>query len=159
MRDTIQVAQVLNTTNHYPHWIKQTFWPKCALGRCNCKETWLQLSSTKSWLPTQGAHHPEEIPHHVCLFSFDDFTMFLPSLLYWIKLKLSFHLSASVCVPFLDSILHFNLPFSITRLQNSERQWLSLTHWTRVGQNLTTRTNRVGYGHLHLPKLYCLHQS
>jgi hypothetical protein len=24
---------------------------------------------------------------------------------------------------------------------------------------LTTRTNRVGFGHLHLPKLYCLHQS
>lgn len=159
MRDTIQVAQVLNTTNHYPHRIKQAFWPKCALGRCNCKETWLQLSSTKSWLPTQGAHHPEEIPHHVCLFFFDDFTMFLPSLLYWIKLKLSFHLSDSVCVPFLDSILHFNLPFCITRLQNSERHWLSPTQWARVAKTLTTRTNRVGFGHLHLPKLYCLHQS
>ncbi len=51
------------------------------------------------------------------------------------KVQLSFHLSASVCVPFLDSILHFNLPFCITRLQNSKCHWLSLTQWARVGQN------------------------
>jgi len=134
MRDTIQVAQVLNTTNHYPHWIKQAFWPKCALGRCNCKETWLQLSSTKSWLPTQGAHHPEEIPHHVCLFFWWFYNV--SSITFVLnKVQLSFHLSASVCVPFLDSILHFNLPFCITRLQNSKCHWLSLTQWARVGQN------------------------
>jgi hypothetical protein len=104
-------------------------WVGAILKRTGCNYLQLRAACPRR-VPTTLKKSPI-----MCLFSFDDFTMFLRSVLYWIKLKLSFHLSASVCAPFLDSILHFNPPFCITRLQNSERHWLSLTQWARVGQN------------------------
>jgi hypothetical protein len=116
--------------NHYPHWIKQAFWPNCALGRCNSKENWLQLSSTKSCLPTQGAHHPEEIPHHVSFF----FRWFynvssISFVLNKVKTELSF-----VCFC-LCSISWFYSSFQPPFLHyQAAKQWTSLAESHPVGQ-------------------------
>ncbi len=95
----------------------------------------------------------------MCVFFFDDFTMFLPSLLYWIKFNWAF-----ICL--LLFVFHFLILFfistSLSALPGCKTvSVIGLVSPSGPGlaKTLATRTNRVGFGHLHLRKLYCLHQS